>query len=63
MPLKRWLYGIAPPEFMPLEEANILSAMAIAIREVPDWSNSKYLANISNLHSPRNTSKEVFRLG
>ncbi len=31
MPLKRWLYTIAPPKFLPLEEANILSAMAIAM--------------------------------
>ncbi len=28
---KRWLYAIAPPQFSPLEEPNVLSAMAIAI--------------------------------
>ncbi len=31
MPLKRWRIAIAPPQFLPLEEANVLSAMAIAI--------------------------------
>ena len=34
MPLKRWLYAIAPPQVLPLEEANVLSAMAIAIVRV-----------------------------
>ncbi len=52
MPLKRWLYAIAPPQFLPLEEANVLSAMAIAItiarlqlvRPAPVILNSPWLA-------------------
>ncbi|WP_156119926.1 hypothetical protein [Leptolyngbya sp. KIOST-1] len=34
MSLKRWLYAIALPQFLPLDEANVLSAMAIAIRSI-----------------------------